>query len=92
MKSDHFSIMGDFNCTEVSWEDWTTNSGEKSLEEHLTKTMKNVMTHWINESVRYRGGKASLKLDLIFTKELDIIDDIEFESPMRKCGQVLIEF
>lgn len=32
------------------------------------------------------------RLDLVFTKELDIVDDIGFMSSIGKSGFVLIEF
>ena len=51
--SDNISIMGDFNCKEVCWEDWTTGGSENSWGSTLLKlTMENVMTQWINESTR----------------------------------------
>lgn len=63
-KSDIITFMGDLNCKELSWEDWTTNRGENSWGSTLLiLTMENVMAQWIIESTRYRGKEAPSRLD-----------------------------
>ena len=92
-ESDNIILMGDFNCKEVSWEEWTANSGEKSWGNFLLDlSIENIMTQWIKENTRYRGGETPSRLDLVFTKEPDIIEDIEYKTPLGKSDHVVLEF
>lgn len=54
--------------------------------------MKNFITQWINESTRFRGEEASLRLGLAFTKVPDIIEDMKLKSSIGKRDHVLSEF
>ena len=52
------------------------------------------MTEWTGESTRLSEGRweARPRLDLVFTEEPDMIDDMEFKSPIGKRDHVSPEF
>ena len=55
-------------------------------------TIENVITQWIKENTRFRGDEELSRLTLIFTIELDIVEDIACKSPIGMSDHVVIEF
>lgn len=49
------------------------------------------MTQWIKESIRYKEEEVPLRLHPVFIRGLDIIEDIEFMSSIRKSDHELTE-
>jgi len=77
--SESIIMMGDFNCKEACWEEWNTEGGEESWPHTmLNLVMSEIMTQWIDENTRFRGTEESSRLDLLLTKELDIIGKINY--------------
>ena len=93
MASDNISIIGIFSCKEVCWEDWTATGSENSWGNTLLMLMmENVMTQWIQDNTRFKGEEVPSRLDLVFTKEPDIIEDLKLNSPTEKSDHALVEF
>jgi len=91
--SENIIVMGDFNCKEVCWEEWSTEGGEESWGgTMLNLVMNNIMTQWIEEKTRFRGSEEPSRLDLLLTKEADIIGKINYRCPLGKSDHILIEF
>ena len=92
-ESKNITLMGDFNCKEVCWEEWSTEGGKDSWGNTLLNlVMSNMMTQWIGENTRFKGDEEASRLDLLFTKELDIIDEVKYQCPLGKSDHLLIEF
>ncbi len=53
--------------------------------------MDNFLTQWVEENMRYRGNDEPSRLDLIITREPDIIEALKYGSPIGKSDHVLIE-
>ena len=86
-------LMGDFNCKEVCWESWTTNSSEESWGNTvLEMAMENILTQWVNENTRFRNEENPSRLDLIFTKGIQAVTDLGYKTPLGKSDHVVIEF
>ncbi len=86
-------IMGDFNCKEINWEEWNTRGGEDSWGDKVLKlAMNNIMTQWVEENTRYRGGEEPSRLNLVLSKETDIIEDMNYSCPLGKSDHVIIRF
>ena len=86
-------IMGDLNCKEVSWENWSTEGSDESWgSKVLELATENFLTQWVEENTRFRGNEVPSRLDLIFTKEPDIIEKMIYKSPIGKSDHVLIEY
>ena len=92
-ESENVTIMGDFNCKEISWENWSTEGSELSWgNELLQLAMDNILTQWVQEPTRFQGNAEPARLDLVFTKEPEIVESMNYQSPIGKSDHVLIEF
>ena len=86
-------IMGDFNCKEVIWENWITEGSEETWgNKVLELATEHFLTQWVNEHTRYRGSEEPSRLDLIFTTDPGIIQELNYKSPIGKSDHVLIEY
>ena len=48
-------LMGDFNCSEVKWENYECSDEDNSWGNRLLKlTMENSLKQWVTENTRYR--------------------------------------
>ena len=91
--SDNIIMMGDFNCKEVCWEEWYTRGGEESCVGILLDlVMNNIMTQYIKYNTGFRGNEEPSRLDLLLTKELEVIRKVNEHCPLEKSDDVLIEF
>ncbi len=50
------------------------------------------MTQWFDCDTRFSGSDKPSRLDLMFTKDMDIIETIHYDSPQGKSDHVLMEF
>ncbi|MPC69390.1 hypothetical protein E2C01_063613 [Portunus trituberculatus] len=83
--------MGDFNCKEMHWEDMATEGDEDSWGYMLLElTMEYTMTQWIHENTRFRNSEEPSRLDFLFTTEPEIVDGVEYKTPLAKSDHVLI--
>ncbi|XP_050714228.1 uncharacterized protein LOC126997279 [Eriocheir sinensis] len=92
-ESERIILMGDFNCKEVEWEDWRTQGTEESWGGRLLQlAMEHVLTQWIKEHTRFgKEGEAS-RLDLVFSKEPEVIENIKRDCPIAKSDHAIVEF
>ena len=71
--------MGDFNCCEGNWEMFESG-GENTWGNRLLRlTMNNTMIQWVAENTRFRGENKPSRLDLLFTKGINLEKDINYE-------------
>ncbi|XP_050695649.1 uncharacterized protein LOC126985138 [Eriocheir sinensis] len=86
-------IMGAFNCKEVKWEDWQTQGREESWGGRLLQlAMEHVLTQWIKEHTRFgKEGEAS-RIDLVFSKELEVIENLKVDCQIAKSDHTVVEF
>ena len=91
-KKDKVVLMGDFNCKEVVWEDFEVINGSEWGEELLTMITDNLMTQWVKEPTRCRGEDVPTRLDLMFTKGIDMKEEIEHECPLGKSDHDVLKF
>ena len=85
-ESENITIMGDFNCNEVlPWENWSTEGSDLSWGNKLLQlAMDNILTQWVKESTRFQGKEEPARLDLVFTKEPEFVEDMTYQSPLGK--------
>ncbi|MCX7564718.1 hypothetical protein OS176_14495, partial [Xanthomonadaceae bacterium XH05] len=50
------------------------------------------MTQWVKEETRFRGEDTPARLDLLLTKEPDVIEYLKYMCPIGKSDHVVIEF
>uniref|UniRef100_A0A0P4VYJ0 Endonuclease/exonuclease/phosphatase domain-containing protein n=1 Tax=Scylla olivacea TaxID=85551 RepID=A0A0P4VYJ0_SCYOL len=93
INSENIILMGDFNCKEVSWENWSSEGSELSWENKLLQlVMDNILMQLMKDSTRLQGNEEPARLDLVFTKEPGIVEDMTYQSPFGKSDHVLTEF
>ena len=57
----------------------------------LRLTMNNTMFQWVTENSRFRGDDKPSRLDILFTKGINLEIDINYECPFRRSGHVVLE-
>lgn len=84
-KNDRLVLLEDSNSNDVCWEDLTATGGITSRGcRLLTLSKKNTLAHWVRENTRYRENEEPPRLDLVFTKEPEIVDNMEYKRPAGK--------
>ena len=86
--------MGDFNCSEINWDDLITQ--DQSMESVSNKTIEIFrdcfLQQAILENTRRRGANIPYLLDLALCYESTLIKDIEYQSTFGKSDQCIIKF
>ncbi len=50
------------------------------------------MTQWIDCDNRFSGSGKPSRLDFVFTKDMEIIETIHYDSPLGKSDHLLMKF
>ena len=90
MKAKSKVIVGDFNFKEIEWEAHQ-GSGEEQ-KKLLEWSETNYMQQVVSETTRQRGENRPSRLDLIFTNDIHIIEDINYDSPLGKSDHSTLNF
>ena len=95
MKHSHKLIIGDFNYKQIDWETCYTPKNEHSNEQMFINCIQDV--YWnqhITKPTRYREGEEPSTLDLVFTNEEAMIQQVSDQSPLGKSDHsvLLINF
>ena len=90
----HLLIMGDFNLTEIDWENCSsTNKNPDNINFQFEECTKDCYLYQhITEHTRQRGSDNPSTLDLIFSNEEDMISDIKIEAPLGRSDHSIIYF
>ncbi len=76
-------LLGDFNCKEVKWESYECEGDENNRGNKILKlAMDNTMVQWVKKATRHREENEPSRLDLVLTKEINLIDDIKYICPI----------
>ena len=91
-KHSHLHLLGDFNYPNIDWQNWytlseNTNSPDTKLKEGIRD---NFLFQHVTLHTRGRLGNKSNILDLVFTNEKGMIDDIVYESPLGKSDHSVL--
>ena len=85
LQSRNFLIMGDFNYPDI---DWDTNEGESPNAKMFLECLEDgFLTQHVREPTR---GTACL--DLVISKDPDLVEDIEIQSRFASSDHNLIKF
>ncbi len=72
-------ITGDFNFSEINWENNTTSVGENNMAtQFLNCIMDEFLFQHVRHPTRIRTGNVPSILDLIFTNEENMVEEVEF--------------
>ena len=85
----HFLLMGDFNYPNIKWDSESTESN--TVEDKFIENIRdNFLFQHITKPTRGRLGNKSNILDLIFTNEEGMIEDVTYESPLGKSDHAVL--
>ena len=93
MKYTYKLVVGDFNYKQIDWETWQTSKAESSEEHQFISCIQDI--YWyqhVTSPTRYREGVDPSTLDLILTNEENIIEKLEYLSPLGKSDHSMLSF
>ena len=91
-KHSHLLLRGDFNYTSIDWRHWYTLSENTNSPDTVFKEgiRDNFLFQNVTLPTRGRLGNKSNTLDLVFTNERGMVDDIVYESPLGKSDHSVL--
>ena len=87
----HVLIMGDFNYAGIDWEHMIIEGGRDAQLFH-ENALDNLLVQHVNFNMRHRVNNNPSRLDLIFTNEDEMIENITSEAPIGLSDHVGISF
>lgn len=91
MKQSHKLVVGDFNYKQIDWDAWSTPKNDTSEEQLFINCIQDL--YWyqhISKPTRYRKGEEPSTLDLVFTNEEAMIQQISHQSPLGKSDHSVL--
>lgn len=86
-------VCGDFNLPGINWQSYTVNPGERSFcSDFIEKIRDCYFVQHIQDITRFRGASTGSVLDLIFSNDDFLIEDIEINSPIGKSDHACVGF
>jgi len=82
-------VMGDFNRKGIDWHEVTASCDNDMA--FIESVRDSYMTQHIKSPTRGRGSDEPSTLDLLFTTESDVIEEIEIDSPLGKSDHSMIK-
>ena len=90
---DKFIIVGDFNFPDINWLDETCNHKSDNIQtKFLNCIQSNFLKQWIQEPTHYRVLQKPTLIDLVITKDPDLITEIIEHPPFGKSHHKTILF
>ena len=92
-KHSHKLIMGDFNYKDINWKSLSTKMPDTSNEKKFLNCVKDTFLYQqVENFTRSRTGQQPSLIDLIFTNEENMINDITHLSPIGKSDHGVMVF
>ena len=93
MKYTYKLVIGDLNYKHIDWENWQTPKPETSEEHQFISCLQDIYWHQhVTSPTRYREGTDPSTLDLILTNDENLIDKLQFLSPLGKSDHSMLTF
>lgn len=94
LKFSHYLVLGDFNYRDINWGTGTSKSDDPNhIENRFLECIRDC--YWqqhVHKPTRGRGSANPNVLDLIFTNEVNMVDDLEHHSPLGKSDHCVLLF
>jgi hypothetical protein len=85
--------MGDFNHPEINWINQNCKtSARHPSSEFLECTRESYLLQHITQPTHFRPGQTPNTLDLIFTNELHMLEELSYEPPLGKSHHSVLVF
>ncbi|XP_069131788.1 uncharacterized protein [Argopecten irradians] len=89
----HTLITGDFNFKEINWNNWSTSVTERHPAYGFLETTKDLfLNQHVQLHTRYREGQTANCLDLIFTNEEGMVDEVVHLPGLGHSDHLLLTF
>ena len=91
LKDSHLIVMGDFNLPKIDWMSGLVNDTHLSYSTQFIETTESM--GWIqkvNDITRFRGTDIPSLLDLVFSKDEDLVDKLETHAPIGKSDHAVL--
>ena len=89
----HVLITGDFNQPEIDWENGLSPHGTQHRASIFMETIRDTfLTQHVMDPTHYRCEQTPNVLDLIFSNEEDMVNDIKHEAPLGKSHHQVLKF
>ena len=86
----HLLVLGDFNYKYI---DWPSMSSTVPMEKKFLDCIQDTyLTQHIDEPTRWRGTDNPSLIDLVFTNEENMVNDIDYQAPLGKSDHAVICF
>jgi len=86
-------IMGDFNYKDINWEHWTSEAPETcNSHEFIEAARDSFLYQHVNFYTRFRNSQQPSVLDLVFSTDKLLINNLQHYSPIGKSDHVVITF
>ena len=82
--------MGDFNFPDIDWGNWS--SSDSNSQEFIEIIQDTYLQQHVTQPTRYRAGQTSNCLDLIFTNEEEMIQQVQISDPLRLSDHCTLVF
>ena len=93
MKYSDILILGDFNFPHVNWElECAIPAGGSETAKFLDTVKNNFLIQHIRKPTRSRSCSTPNILDLVFTRDEDLIEDLRMEAPLGHSDHSVICF
>jgi hypothetical protein len=85
----HMLIFGDFNYGQIDWKHYRVNAGDNSEPQKFFDVIQDTFLYQhVNFPTRFRGDDEPSLLDLVFTNEEHMVDNIYSVAPLGKSDHV----
>jgi len=82
-KYPRFILVGDFNVSDIEWDNWTAVHNNPSSLKFLNTLQDNFLLQYIDTPTRGRGSDIPRILDLVISNT-EIVTSIEYLAPLGK--------
>lgn len=83
-------LVGDFNFHNIDWKNWNCHSNN-NCSQFLNCLRKNLLSQFVDQPTRARGGATPHILDLIISNSI-VVSDISYLSPLGKSDHSVLLF
>ena len=88
---DRILIMGDFNFRDIDYNNYSVNADDSSEAfKFFNKTQDLYLIQNVTEATRKRSGTQESMLDYIFTNEDNLVDNLQYLTPLGKSDHVCL--
>ena len=89
MKHKSLLIMGDFNYPDIDWVTLTASEGRQAME-FLENCREWFLYQHVMKPTRFRTQQTANVLDLVFTNEESLVNEIKYEEPIGKSDHLCL--